>query len=253
MFTKIHLFTAATVALISFQSLYAETIIMTADKWCPFNCEPGSNKMGYMVEVAKIIFERKGHNIDYQVNSWVKSIQNVRNGKATALVATTKFDAPDFIYPENSMGSNRDCFYVRTKDKWEFNDVENLKSRKLGVAEGYAYSAKLTSFIHDFPKLTTVAQGKDPLEVNLKRLDNGSVDTVVENPFVFNYRTHENKTSDKYEEAGCTEDNDLYIGFSPKNPRSKEFAKILNDGIEELRKDGTLDKIIAKYSLKDWR
>lgn len=231
----------------------SETIIMMGDKWCPFNCDPKSAKVGYMVEVAKIIFERKGHNIDYQVNSWVKSIENVRNSKATALVATTKFDAPDFIYPNKSMGSNKDCFYVKAGDKWAYNSIEDLKAKKLGAVLGYAYSASITSYIHQNPKATVLGHGSNPLEMNLKNLDSGNVTVIVENPFVFNYFVEEGKIGDKYEEAGCTEDNDLYIAFSPKNPRSKEFAKILTDGIEELRKDGTIDKIISKYSLKDWR
>lgn len=231
----------------------SETIIMTGDKWCPFNCDPKSAKMGYMVEVAKIIFERKGHNIDYQVNSWVKSIENVRISKATALVATTKFDAPDFIYPSKSMGSNKDCFYVKAGDIWAYNSIEDLKTRKLGAVLGYAYSANITTYIHQNPKATMLGHGSNPLAMNLKNLDSGAVNVIVENPFVFNYFVIEEKIGEKYEEAGCTEDNDLYIAFSPKNPRSKEFAKILTEGIDELRKDGTIDKIISKYSLKDWR
>lgn len=239
--------------LVLTQTVKAETIILTADKWCPFNCEPGSSKMGYMVDVAKVIFERKGHNIDYQVNPWIKSIDHVRHGRATALVATTKPDAPDLIYPEKSMGSNKDCFYVRAQDKWEYNSLVDLKDRKVGIAEAYAYSPALSAYFSENPRVTTVASGNDPLRVSLQRLDQKSIDTIVENPFVFNYVTSLDKIRDKYEEAGCTDDNDLYIAFSPKNPRSKEFAKMLSDGIEELRKDGTLDKIIAKYSLKDWR
>ncbi len=238
--------------LLSFQAK-SETIILTADKWCPFNCEPGSNKQGYMIEVAKTVFERKGHNIDYQVHPWIKSIESVRNARATALVATTKLDAPDLIYPEKSMGSNKDCFYVRTQDKWEYNTLSDLKDRKIGIAEAYAYNPLLSTYFSENSKQTTIASGSDPLKLNLERLDNKTIDTLVENPFVFNYITAQEKIRDKYEEAGCTDDNDLYIAFSPKNPRSKEFAKMLSDGIEELRKDGTLDKIISKYALKDWR
>lgn len=239
--------------LISQSIAYGETIIITGDKWCPFNCDPKSAKLGYMIDVAKIVFERKGHNIDYQIESWVKSVENVRNSKATALVAATKFDAPDFIYPLKSMGTNKDCFYVKALDKWEFNDIPDLKNKKLGVVQGYAYSRKIVSFINEFPKQIESSQGVNPLAMSLTNLDSGKVDVIVENPFVFNYYVQKEKLSEKYEEAGCTEDNDLFIAFSPKNPRSTEFAKILTDGIEELRKDGTLDKIIAKYSLKDWR
>jgi polar amino acid transport system substrate-binding protein len=250
---KFRIIALALTALTFSSGVLSETIILTADKWCPFNCDAGTDKPGYMIEVAKVIFERKGHNIDYQVNPWIKSIDNVRHAKATALVATTKLDAPDLIYPEKSMGSNKDCFYVRTKDAWEYNTLSDLKGRKIGIAEAYAYSPVLSNYFNENPKQTSIATGNDPLRLNIKRLDENAIDTIVENPFVFNYFTVQEKTRDKYEEAGCTDDNDLFIAFSPKNPRSKEFAKMLSEGIEELRKDGTLDKIIARYSLKDWR
>ncbi|MBC7712855.1 MAG: transporter substrate-binding domain-containing protein [Rhizobacter sp.] len=233
----------------------AETLIFKADRWCPFNCEPTSSQskeMGYIIEVAKIVFERKGHNIDYQVDTWSHSIESVRSGKATAIVATTMPDAPDFIYPTKSMGSNKECFYVKKKDPWEFLKIENLKNRKLGIVESYAYSAELMSYLLEHPDQTVKSKGETPLMMNLDNMKQNKIDTIIENPFVFNYTTESKKIRDQYEEAGCTNGDPLYIGFSPKNPRSKEFAKILADGIEDLRKDGTLDKIITKYSLKDW-
>lgn len=233
----------------------AETIVMKADKWCPFNCESTASAKsvnGFMVDVAKIIFERKGHNVVYQVDTWSNSIKSVREGKATALLATTKADAPDFIYPEKSMGSNKECFYVKTTDPWEFINIESLKKRKLGTVEAYAYSGELTAYLMENADAVIKATGADPLEVNLANIRLNKIDTIVENPFVFNYHTEKKKTRDLYADAGCTRGDDLYIGFSPRNPRSKEFARILTEGILELRKDGTLDKIINKYSLKEW-
>ena len=236
-------------------NIQAETIVLKADKWCPFNCEPtekNKNENGYMVEVAKYIFERRGHNVVYQNQHWANAIKIGREGKATALVATTKADAPDFIYSDKSMGSNKECFYVKTNDPWEFIDIKSLANRKLGTVEAYAYSGELTAFMHENPTSLYKATGENPLEQNLVELNSGKINTVVENPFVFNYFTEKKKIRDQFADAGCTTGDDLYIGFSPKNPRSKEFAKILSDGILELRKDGTLDKIISKYSLKEW-
>lgn len=241
--------------LTAVNSLHAETLVLKADKWCPFNCEPSSSQskeLGYIVEVTKIIFERKGHNIDYQVDTWSNSIDSVRKGQATAIVATTKPDAPDFIYPIKSMGSNKECFYVKKKDPWEFVKLENLKNRKLGIVESYAYSAELMSYLLEHSEQTVKSKGNSPLLMNLTNLNDNKIDTIIENPFVFNYTTESQKIRDQYEEAGCTTGDPLYVGFSPKHPRSKEFAKILSDGIEDLRKDGTLDRIITKYSLKDW-
>lgn len=239
---------AATVA-------HSETILMKSDKWCPFTCNPSNTKdkqQGYVVEVAKIIFERKGHNVVFQIDSWTNSIESVRFGVATAIASTTKADAPDFIYPQKSMGSNKECFYVKTKDPWEFTNVNSLKNRKIGAAQSYAYSAELMSYLREHTEDVFKAHGDNPLMLNIQKLQEGKINTIVENPFVFNYYTENKKIRDNFEEAGCTEGDPLYIGFSPKNPRSKEFAKILENGIEELRKDGTLGKIIEKYSLKDW-
>lgn len=241
--------------VLTFTPLHAETIVMKADRWCPFNCDPSlQNKIhnGFAIDVAKIVFERKGHNVVYETDTWSNSIKQVRSGKATALVATTKADAPDFVYPSISIGSNKECFYVKINDKWDFNGVESLVKRKLGTVESYAYSGEVTAFMLDHPETIVKAAGPNPLEDGLKNLDSGKIDTLVENPFVFNYFAENKKIRDRYADAGCTTGDDLYIGFSPKNPRSKEFAKILSDGILELRKDGTIDKIISKYSLKDW-
>jgi polar amino acid transport system substrate-binding protein len=43
------------------------------------------------------------------------------------------------------------------------------------------------------------------------------------------------------------------MAFSPKNPKSKEYAKLLSAGIEQMRLSGELSKILAKYQLTDWR
>lgn len=251
---------SANIFLILFFSLVSanvqsETILMKGDQWCPFNCEPtgaGSKENGYMVEVARIIFERNGHNVVYQIDTWSNSIKSVKKGDATALLATTKADAPELIYPDKIMGANKECFYVKAKDKWEFIGVDTLKKRKLGTAESYAYSGELTAFMVENPSQLVKATGSSPLDVHLENLNKGKIDTIVENPFVFNYYTEKKKVRDQYEDAGCTTGDDLYIGFSPANPRSKEFAKMLTNGIDELRKDGTLGKIINKYSLKEW-
>jgi polar amino acid transport system substrate-binding protein len=226
---------------------------MIGDSWCPFNCNLGDKKLGYMIEVAKFIFETQGHNIDYQIDTWEKSIKDVRSGKVTALIATTLYDAPDFIFPNKDLGFSKDCFFVKEKDPFEFNSIKDLEKRKLGIVQSYAYSTKTQDFIKENKDKLFKAQGIDPLLELHKAIKDGKIDTIVENPIVFNYFKDHTKLEFKYEEAGCTDGLSLYIAFSPKNPRSREFAKILSDGIEKLRKDGTLDKILSKYDLKEWR
>lgn len=233
--------------------LNAETIIIKGDEWCPFNCRPDQKNKGYMIDLAKIIFERKGHNIDYQIESWTNSIKAVREGKASAIVAANLYDVPDFIFPQNSMGISRDCFFVNQIDKWEYNTKDQLLNRILGVVESYAYSRTVNNFIKENEQMVLKAKGDKALIDLMDKLDQKKINTIVENPIVFNYYQQAKYKTMHFIEAGCADTTELYIAFSPKNPRSKEFAKILSDGIEETRKDGTLQKIIEKYAIKEWQ
>jgi polar amino acid transport system substrate-binding protein len=45
----------------------------------------------------------------------------------------------------------------------------------------------------------------------------------------------------------------IYIAFSPANHKSKEYARILSEGIVSLRASGELKEILGKYGLDDWK
>lgn len=44
----------------------------------------------------------------------------------------------------------------------------------------------------------------------------------------------------------------MYIAFSPAISQSKEYARILSEGVDTLRKSGELKTILKKYGLDDW-
>ena len=41
-------------------TVHAETITMVADEWPPFNAKPQGKAEGYMVDIARAVFEPKG-------------------------------------------------------------------------------------------------------------------------------------------------------------------------------------------------
>lgn len=47
-------------------AVQADVVTLRADQWCPYNCVPGSDRPGYMIEIAREVFGRAGHQIDYQ-------------------------------------------------------------------------------------------------------------------------------------------------------------------------------------------
>jgi len=96
--------------------------------------------------------------------------------------------------------------------------------------------------------------GDKPLERNIKKLVAGRVTVVIEASPVFMYYATKLGVQDKVRFAGtAVEPQKAYIAFSPKHPKSKEYAKMLSDGIDAMRKSGELKKILEKYGLKDWK
>ncbi|HVN71277.1 MAG TPA: transporter substrate-binding domain-containing protein [Desulfomonilia bacterium] len=236
----------------------ADQIVVIADPWCPFTCEPGSADPGYMIEIAQAVFTKSGHTVVYKNLEWKKAIEETRKGKYTAIVGGIKSDAPDFIYPDKSEGTSQNVFFIKKGTSWKYNGIDSLKKVKLGVIQGYSYSEALDKYIADNPGKpdVQVASGDTPLQQNIDRLMKGQIDVFIEDPSVYgNYCGSKNliKVLGAIQAAGSDGPPEkIYIAFSPANPKSKGYATELSAGIVRMRKSGELKKLLSKYYLKDW-
>ncbi len=80
------------------------------------------------------------------------------------------------------------------------------------------------------------------------------IDAIVEADPVFWYTAKLLNKSDQFKVAGrASEPMKSFIAFSPALEESKAYAEILTRGIEKLRKNGELSRILSKYGLTDWR
>jgi polar amino acid transport system substrate-binding protein len=236
----------------------ADTITLCADAWCPYNCEPGSDAPGYMIEIAAKVFGKAGHVVDYRQMPWTRALVEARSGKVNAVVGAGIGDTPDFIFPENSLGTMNNTFWIRKGDTWRFSGIDSLKKVRLGVIQDYDYSKLVTEYIRDnkdsdqVQLLTT----DTALEQNLKKLLAKRIDVIVEDENVLRNKAREMGVSDKIVQAGfcekVAERQKLYIAFSPTHQKSKEYAQLLSSGIATLRDSGELAAILVKYGLGDW-
>ncbi len=241
--------------LISIQatSIFADTITLKADNWCPYNCEPNSDKPGYMIELAKKAFEPKGHKVDYQIVSWNKALKEAEAGEITGVIGASVFDLEKGFRPSEETGSNQECFFVKADSSFVYKSVSDLKGKKLGTVGDYSYTDDLNKYIKENPAGIDAVGGDSPLVLNMRKLNAGRIDVVVENKAVFNYTAAQEKMDKNLKLAGCNPDDKLYITFSPKSPKGKEYAELLSNTVIELRKSGELKKILEKYGLTDWK
>ena len=239
------------------------TIFLKSDIWCPYNCAPDSKLPGYTIEVAKIIFEKAGHKLKYEVVPWSRSLKLVKEGHSTAIVGVTKNEGPELIFPEQEFGISTIHFFKRKGFPWKFSGTGSLETVKVGIMADYEYGGSLDEYFEknsNTQKVQTI-RAEAPLVLNIRKLLKGRIDVIPEDKSVFIETAKSIGVLEKIEQAGIDpinskeglDESKLYIAFSPKNPKSKEYAELITVGMEQMRLSGELDKILAKYGLTDWR
>ncbi len=233
---------------------YADTITIVADEWLPYT---GSEKdqNGYLIEIAKTIFSKHGHTVVFKNVPWSRAVDEAANGQYSAIAGGYRSDAPNFIYPSNEQGYGIDAFFVLNESTWTFKDVSSLSSITLGTIQDYSYGDDIDAYIgkNSSSGKINALTGTDNLTMRqIQMLQQKKINAFIENKNVLYYIVKKNAITG-IKEAGSRAGAKIYIAFSPKNPKSVEYAKILSDGMSEIRTSGELKKILDKYGLKDWK
>lgn len=238
-------------------SCIAETITIVADEWPPFNGRAKSRDEGYMVDIARMIFEDKGIDVKYVTMPWKRAIAGTRQGVYTAVVGASKRDAAGFVFPEEELARNTLAFYVKKGNSWRFQGVDSIRQITLGVIAGYDYRQWLNEYIKENRNNASKVQiltGNVPLQRSLQKLMLDRIDVVVDTEAAILWEAKRLGFLNEIESAGYGgEPAFCYIAFSPKRADSPIYAKILSDGIAQLRTNGKLQNILDKYGLTDWR
>jgi len=239
------------------QISHAETITLVADEWPPFNSTPDKQPEGYMVDIAREVFKSHGIEIKYQVVPWKRALEGTKKGEYTAAIGPTRDEASYLIFPKEELARNRLSFWVKKGNPWRFKKRDSVKQVTLGLIEGYDYRKWLNDYAlknrHDASKIQFIS-GSSPMEMNLRKLMAGRIGAVVDNEAVIRYSAKQLGLLESIELAGHdTEPAYCYIAFSPANPRSPGYARMLSEGVVKLRKNGGLKKIMVVYGLRDWK
>jgi polar amino acid transport system substrate-binding protein len=237
-------------------SSFSDEISLTSDLWCPYACDPKSANPGFMVEIAKVIFENAGHKVNYNIVNWARGISETRVGKYNGIIAASKTDAPDFIMPTMAAGHSSNFFWINKDNNWVYKNLDSLKGRKIGVINSYSYGEEVDLPVQNKNPSYLIVSGDDALAKMVRMTDGKRLDGFVENPFVLSYLLKDmSEYKDKFKSASLniTKDTELFVAFSPQNPKSKQYAEIMSKGMSELRKSGKLKVILSKYGLKDWK
>jgi len=99
-----------------------------------------------------------------------------------------------------------------------------------------------------FLKSLTLEKRQTFSDAVFRKLLRGRIDVIPEDKSVFIETAKSMGVLEKIESAGIDpinskeglDESKLYIAFSPKNPKSKEYAKLISAEIEQMRLSGRL-------------
>ena len=227
-FSKLTCQCALVVICLICKSVYADTITIAADVWCPINCEPDSDKPGIMVEIAYKVFEKHGHEVKYITMPWSRTLSTVRRGELNAAIGAYKEDAPDFIFPKNEQSQLAFYFYVLNTSNWNYAGIDSLADVKLGVIKDYSYLDKLDAYIEkhsDTNDKVMIAYGNGALTKNIRLLKAGFLDTIIATDLVFQHTSTALGLNKYIRRAGAgSAVEKAYIAFSPNHHKSQKYA-----------------------------
>ena len=209
------------------------------DKMAPIIYLKNSVPNGIVVDLTKALAQKNGLNIDIKLMDWDKAQAKVSNEEADALlhINLTKERNEKYDFSENLFKS--DFCIFRRYDRNDIQDIKSLFNLKVGAEiKGFP-----EAILERYPEIRvkTLSSLKEGLELVQK----GEIDAIISNRWGGEYLLATNDLSEItiVDEPIAS----LYSKIAVKKGNLELLEKI-NKGIKTIREDGTMEKILKKWS-----
>lgn len=233
------------VMCLSCVNLQAETVTAAQDPWPPF-VQKGKDP-GISVELAKEAFKTQGYDLKMKIMPWTRAMNEVKNANIDLIIAAWKTDErKQFLRFSEPYSNNRIKFITLADDTFEFNGLDSLHGKSVGVARGYAYGEAFNSDSR-FKR-----PAANDLISNLRKLSSKRIDMTLEDEIVAKAQMAANGLdSSKFRfTENALSDNPVYAVSGIANSRSEKLITAFNKGLKAIKENGTFDKIMEKYGVK---
>ncbi|WP_026317788.1 substrate-binding periplasmic protein [Algicola sagamiensis] len=227
---------------------FAQKIVGVGVVWPPFFIQDKTNK-GVAVEIVETALKQQGIEMEMKYLPWARAVDGVKDGKFEALVGVwkTKEREKFLLFSEHYL-ENSIKFIKKKGDNFEYNGLESLKGKKVGIVRDYGYGDKfLKSDLFSRP----IASG---IMKNVKKLISGRIDLTLGDEIVTRSLIANQEDTTIIDNIEFTQNslsiNKLYFGTGLKHPNHKQLIDQFNAGFKAIKSDGTLQKILEKYKLK---
>jgi polar amino acid transport system substrate-binding protein len=234
-----------TLSLLLSQNLFcAEKIKLSSLDWKPYIGKSLKNE-GYAAEVVKKAFEISDYRAQIDYFPWARTVEMAKSGKYDGYFPEyySKSLHENFLVSNPFPGGPLVFFKLKSKNiSW--SELEDLKGYNIGVVRGYVNTKEFDTADYLI---------KDPVKddlTNLKKLAAERIDLMVADKFVGLYLIQ--KKMPRYINIieavePVLEQKDLFLCISKNAKDSVNKINAFNKGLEKLKSNGELNKILKKH------
>ncbi|MCG8683379.1 MAG: transporter substrate-binding domain-containing protein [Desulfobacterales bacterium] len=221
-----------------------DKLVLATTNWEPYVGEKMMDG-GYVAVVVKEAFKRGGMDAEFKFHQWSRVVGLAKAGKVDGYFPEYYADSVKaYAAFSNPMPGGPLGFYKQKGADINFNGLESLKGKKIGVVTGYVNTEEF-----DNASFLTKDASKDDL-TNLKKLVAGRIDLMVSDKFVGKYLAQTNMP-DKVDSiefmSPSLAELDLFVCVPNKSGKQSAILEAFNTGIKQMKEDGTLKKILADF------
>jgi polar amino acid transport system substrate-binding protein len=220
------------------------TLRMAISDWPPY-VETTAPDQGLAIELVRTVLDRINYDMEIVDEPWSRTLEGATLGVYDALAAVwyNEGRSSKFLFSKPYL-INSIKFIKRRGYPFQFRTMEDLKGQVIGIVKDYAYDDRfdratgLTRFVNNHV-----------LE-NLLLLLQGQVDVTLDDERVLRHAITQYLSSSKdqfeilpnpFSQKG------LCFAMSRQHPKYKEIIKAFDAEMDEMRGDGSYDRILAKH------
>lgn len=226
----------------------AEPILVTANEAVPpksWNDEKG-DPHGFAVDVAVAVLKDAGYEPSVELYPFPRALERVRNGEA---ILTGTFNTPErreFLEFSVPLFTDDVLLVVKKGSEFPFNSMEDLRGKRIAYQDRATYSP---DFERAQQEVIIAEPDSDP-PARLRKLAAGRLDAAVINPGLGALRMHADTAGIDISEFVVLERRiaqpTIHMAIA-KGPDSAEKMAKINESIEKLKADGTIERLMAAY------
>jgi polar amino acid transport system substrate-binding protein len=221
-----------------------DPVKLMTNSWPPYVDEQLADQ-GLAVELVTLIFARAGYSVENTIDSWPRAMEGVRAGLYDALGAAWRDDPRDqqFIYSEPYL-INELIVVKRRSMEGRFYSIGAMENVRIGLSKDYAYGVDFT----ELPGVEIVYENH--MVQNLMNLLNDKVDFVVGDRRVIALQLQEYFKDRRHEievVSVSLPPRALYVAGSRAGERPARLIREFNTALQEVKRDGSYQKVIEKW------